>query len=176
MSKAFLKDDAQGERIIVAARPPLPPGTPNYVTPRGLQLLQTERAALIAERARLGDGKDDGANDDAERARQLAALRERLEGLEGRLSSVQVVQTALQGEVGFGATVTVRTLSGRFAGEERRFTVVGVDEAATDENRVAFTAPIARAPSGPKVGEKAHMQTPRGKQTLEVVAVDYEQA
>ncbi len=176
MSKAFLKDDAQDEQIVVAARPPLPPGTLNYVTPRGLQMLQTEHAELTAEGARLEPGKGNDAHNDTERARRLAALRERLEGLESRLSSVQVVQTAPQGEVGFGATVTVRTLSGKFAGEERRFTVVGVDEAAADENRVAFTAPIVRALMGHKVGEQAQMETARGKQTLEVVAVDYEEA
>lgn len=176
MSKAFLKDDAQDEQIVVAARPPLPPGTPNYVTPRGLNLLRTELVQLTAERARLGAGGGDDAHDDTERARRLAALRERADALESRLSSAKVVQTVPQGEVGFGATVTVRTLSGKFAGEERCFTVVGVDEAAADENCVAFTAPIVRALSGRKVGEKAQMETPRGEQTLEVVAVDYKPA
>ena len=34
MSKAFVKeDDAQDVPLVVPARPPLPPGTPNYVTP-----------------------------------------------------------------------------------------------------------------------------------------------
>lgn len=167
MSKAFLKDDAQDEQIAVPARPPLPPGTPNYVTPRGLRLLEAERAELSAERARL----EAGAGGDLERARRLAALQERAAALEARLKSAEVVRAGPPGVVGFGATVTVRTLSGRFAGEERRLTIVGVDEAAADEDRVAFTAPVARALTGHKAGERAQMETVRGRQTLEVVAV-----
>lgn len=178
MSKAFLKDDAQDEQVIVSARPPLPPGTPNTVTPRGLKLLQDELAALSAERARLQAGE----SDDHERARKLVALGGRHDELSDRLSSAQLVAPAStpDGVVGFGATVTVRTLTGKFAGEERRLTIVGVDEAATDaadadpdEARVAFTAPVARALMGRRVGEQAHMQTLRGRQTLEVVALEY---
>lgn len=177
MSKAFLRDDAPDEHIVVTARPPLPPGTPNYVTPRGLQLLQAELAELSAERARLqGDHSDAHAGDAPQQARDLGVVQERLDGLRERLSSAQLVDAleARPGEVGFGATVTARTLSGKFAGEENRFTVVGVDEAAGDETRVAFTAPIARALMGHKVGEQAQMQTTRGRQLLEVVAAHYE--
>jgi len=177
MSKAFLKDDAQDEQVIVSARPPLPPGTPNTVTPRGLKLLQDELAALNAERARLQAGE----GDDPERARKLAALGGRHDELSDRLSSAQVAPTSPpEGVVGFGATVTVRTLTGKFAGEEHRLTIVGVDEAADeaaaddpDEARVAFTTPVARALMGHRVGEQVHMQMARGKQTLEVVALEY---
>lgn len=174
MSKAFLKDDAPDERIVVAARPPLPPGTPNYVTPRGLRLLQDELAALTTERSRLQSSVT-GEGDAPQQARELGAVQERLDGLSERLSSAQLVAVAEQpDEVGFGATVTTRALTGKFAGEESRFTVVGVDEAAAAEARVAFTAPIARALMGHKVGEQAQMETPRGRQLLEVVATEYE--
>ncbi len=173
MSKAFLKDDAPDEHVAIIARPPLPPGTPNYVTPRGLRLLRDELAHLSAERAQLQSGV---SGDAPEQARRLGAVHERLSELIERLESAQLVAPgeAQRGEVGFGATVTARTLTGKFSGEENRFTVVGVDEAADDETCVAFTAPIARALMGHKVGEQAQMQTPRGKQLLEVVATDYE--
>ncbi len=175
MSKAFLKDDAPDEQIFVTARAPLPPGTPNYVTPRGLRLLQAERDELTAERARLQSGVHTGEGDALERARKLGAVQERWDGLSERLSSAHLVTVAAQpDEVGFGATVTARTLTGKFAGEENRFTVVGVDEAAGDETRVAFTAPIARALMGHKAGEQAQMQTTRGRQLLEVIATEYE--
>lgn len=173
MSKAFLKDDAQDEQIIVAARPPLPPGIPNYVTPGGLKLLKDELAELMATRTRLQSGE----GDEPERVRRLAALNERADELGERLASAKLArQDTPQDEVGFGATVTTRTLSGKFAGEVRRFTIVGVDEAATGEERVAFVAPIARALMGHRVGDKAQMQMPRGEQVLEVVAIDYEGA
>lgn len=174
MSKAFLKDDAQDEQIVVSARPPLPPGTPNYVTSRGLKLLNGELAELTAERTQL----QSGAGDALERARRLAALHEHIEALRERLASAELVrhapQDAPQDEVGFGATVTTRALSGKFAGETRRLTIVGVDEAAAEEERVAFVAPIARALMGHRVGDSVPMQMPRGKQVLEVAAIDYE--
>lgn len=50
MSRAFVKNDASDERILVPSRVPLPPGTINYVTPRGMTLLREELAALEAER------------------------------------------------------------------------------------------------------------------------------
>lgn len=172
MSKAFLKDDAQDEGILVAARAPLPPGVPNWVTVQGLRQLEAEHQSLTAERAQL----QTGAGNEVERARQLTALQERLEALTDRLSSAKLLEDEVSGTVGFGATVTTRTLSGKFAGEEQRFRIVGVDEAAADEaNRsVAFTAPIAKALEGHRAGEQARMKTSRGTQMLEVVAVTYE--
>lgn len=173
MSKAFLKDDAQDEGVIVAARAPLPPGAPNLVTATGLRQLETEHYGLTAEQTRL----QRGTGDDLERARQLAALQERLDALSERLNSAKLVTETVQNTVGFGATVTTRALSGKFAGEEQRFRIVGVDEAAAAEANagVAFTAPIAKALSGHKVGEQARMQTSRGVQVLEVVAIFYDE-
>ncbi len=172
MSKAFLKDDAQDEQILIAARAPLPQGAPNFVTANGLRQLEAEHQDLTAEQTRLQ--RDTG--DDLERARQLAALQERLGALTDRLNSAKLVTEAVQNTVGFGATVTTRALSGKFAGEEQRFRIVGVDEAAADEanTSVAFTAPIAKALDGHRAGEQARMQTSRGTQLLEVVAVTYD--
>ncbi len=172
MSRAFVKDDASNERIIVLPRASLPPGAPNYVTSRGMALLRAELADLTAERARLQADEQD----EAERARQLAVVRERLEALAERVASAEVValHDPPPDEVAFGATVTVRTLSGKFAGEERRFTIVGVDEAAALEACVAFTAPIACALLGCKLGDEARLQTAGSVQVLKVVALDYE--
>ena len=172
MSKAFLKDDAQDEGILVAARAPLPPGVPNLVTARGLELLEKEYQGLLSERTRL----QTGTGNDLERARELTALQERLDALTDRLNSAQLVSDKTPGTIGFGATVTTRALSGKFKGEEQRFRLVGVDEAAADESNssVAFLAPIARALEGHNVGEQVKMQTSRGSQVLEVVAVTYE--
>lgn len=50
MSKAFTSEETPDDPIVVPARAPLPPGVPNYVTPRGLALLRAERATLEHER------------------------------------------------------------------------------------------------------------------------------
>lgn len=168
MSRAFVKNELPDEPPLIPPRPPLPAGTPNYVTPRGLALLHDELAALEAERARL-------PADAAERDRRLAVLAGRLADLRGRLASATVVDNRGRDEdaVRFGATVSVRTLAGRQPGAERRYTIVGVDEASAGEGRVAFTAPLARALLGRKPGERATLNTAHGEELLEIEDVDY---
>ena len=70
----------------------------------------------------------------------------------------------------FGATVTVRAEHR----EERRYRIVGVDEADVAHGLLAFVAPLARALLGKHAGDTAVVRTPRGEEELEVVRVDYE--
>jgi transcription elongation factor GreB len=166
MSKAFTKDDAPQAPLVIPPRAPLPPGTPNYVTAQGIALL---RAELEAERARLN-----GDERDPERARKLVVTDARIADLAARIATASVVDPRGQprDRVRFGATVILRTLSGDSAGEERRFVIVGVDEAAPAAGRVAFLAPIARAIMGLRVGDTATLRTPEGEQLLEVAAIE----
>lgn len=171
MSKAFTKDDAW-EEPVVAPRPPLPDGVPNYVTPRGLRLLREELASLEAER----QGLEGGDGDDLERRRRRSIVGTRLRELHARLASAQLVEPSGQApdRVRFGARVTLRSIDGERDGEERQLAIVGVDEADPAHGRVAFTAPIARAVLGRAVGETAALRTPRGDEELEIVAIEYE--
>jgi len=170
VSKAFTKDEAWEEPII-PPRPPLPSGVPNYVTPRGLRLLHAELAQLEAERRRL----DADRRDEVEYRRRLAILSGRTRDLTARIVSAAVVEPRHQprNEVRFGAKVTLRTVSGEHTGEERRLEIVGIDEADAAHGRVAFTAPIARAILGRTVGDTTALDTPRGKDLLEVVSIGY---
>lgn len=167
MSRAFTKEEAPEGPLLVPPRAPLPPGVTNYVTPRGLALLRDEQAALEAERTRLSE---QGDADDAKRQRAVNAGR--LADLAARIASARVLDPSTQppDEVRFGATVTLRTEDG----EERRFTIVGVDEAATAPDRVAFLAPIARAVVGHRIGDTVTLHTPRGEETLTVIYIAYE--
>jgi transcription elongation factor GreB len=171
VSKAFTKDEAWEEPII-PPRPPLPSGVPNYVTPRGLRLLRAELEQLEADRHHL-EAAD--RSDEAEYRRRLAILSGRTSDLAARIASAAVVDPRHQprDEVRFGATVTLRTVGGEHAGEERCLEIVGIDEADAAHGRVAFTAPIARVILGRGVGDTAGLDTPRGKDQLEVVSIDY---
>ena len=170
VSKAFTKDEAWEEPII-PSRAPVPVGVPNYVTPRGLRLLRAELAELEAERRRLEADR----RDEVEYRRRLAILTGRTRELTDRLASAVLVDPQRQprDEVRFGASVTLRTVRGERAGEERRLEIVGIDEADAAHGRVAFTAPIARAILGREVGETAAFNTPRGQDLLEVVSIAY---
>lgn len=171
MSKAFTKDDGPDEPLVVPPRAPLPPGTPNFVTPRGLMLLKAEQVELAAARRQLAAEDPDDPNVRRERA----IVARRLEALSARVASAVVVdpKTQPRDEVRFGATVTLAVASGEHAGEERQVQIVGVDEAAPAERRVAFVAPIATALLGLKVGDTATLKVARGEEVLEVRAIAY---
>ena len=171
MNKAFTKEDAPEALLVIPPRAPLPPGVPNYVTARGLAMLRAELAAVEAERARINTD----TSDDAERTRRLTIVNARLADLSARVAGAQLVdpKTQAHDEVRFGATVTLRTRHGEGAGEERRFTIVGVDEAAPGEGYVAFLSPIARAVLGLRVGETATLRTAAGEEELAVAAISY---
>ena len=150
MSRGFVKEDDAQTPPIIPPRAALPAGTPNYVTPAGLAQLRAELAALEMARAQAEANHDN----DTDRTRQLSLHNGRLALLIERLASARLVDPAGQptGEVRFGATVTLRTVSGGKVGFERTFTIVGVDEADVVLGRVAFVAPIARAVQGLKLG------------------------
>jgi transcription elongation factor GreB len=165
VSKAFTKDDATDEPLVVVPRPPLPAGVPNYVTPRGLAALRDERRQLDAGRA-----PSDLRDGDAERASAAALLHARGRDLDERIASAVLVEGGPQprDRVRFGARVTVRA----GAGVERHYEIVGVDEADVAHGRVAFVAPVASALLGRRVGEVVTLKTPRGEEELEVVAIE----
>ncbi|MHC2992478.1 GreA/GreB family elongation factor [Pontibacter sp. HJ8] len=172
MSRAFVKEDDAGEPPIIPPRAALPPGTPNYVTPRGLEKLRAELAELEAERTLIEANREN----EADRTRQLTVINGRLSALTGRLATAKLVDTNSQraDEVRFGATVTLRTLSGGKPGTLRRFTIVGVDEASVEEGRIAFVAPIARAVTGAQLGQTVILRMGRVEEEVEVTEIRYE--
>lgn len=172
MSRAFVKEDNAGEPPIIPQRPALPPGATNYVTPKGLRQLKDELAALEAERTQVEANHEDEAN----RTRQLTILNAQLSTLSQRLASARVVDPQSQpaDEVRFGASVELRTISGGKKNLKRLFTIVGVDEASIQENKIAFVAPIARAVIGAKVGQKVLLKMGKLEETIEVASITYE--
>ncbi|CAN5367606.1 transcription elongation factor GreB [soil metagenome] len=173
MSSAFLKNETADAPVVIPARAPLPPGTPNYVTPQGLILLRTELMGLDAERAHLQAAEIDDEN---ERSRQLALLNGRIANLNQRISIAKVVDTQEQDRVRFGARVSLTIQTGKLAGTERVFTIVGVDQANAAQGLIAFTAPLARALQGKRVGETVSLSSQQGSQVMEVVNITYEMA
>jgi transcription elongation factor GreB len=166
VNKAFTKEDETSVPEMVPPRAPLPAGTPNYVTARGLEKLKTELRNLDDERAHL-----DRAAPEADRARALAHLTARRIALEDRLAGATLVDVSKQprDEVRFGASVEVRTATGA----EHTYQIVGVDEADPTAGLVAFPSPIARSLLGRRVGESVNVRTPRGEEEIEVIRIAY---
>ena len=145
MSKAFTKDDRADEPVVVRHRSPLPDGVPNYVTPRGLQALRAELAA-VAPGARR-----------SELERRIAA-------------AVPAPPPADRDDIRFGAHVTLRDRNG----DIRQVQIVGVDEASPADGLIAFVAPLARALLGRRVGDPVTVRAPGGSDELAVLAVNYD--
>ena len=171
MSRGFVKEDDAQTPPIIPPRAALPPGTPNYVTPQGLEQLRTELAALEAERTQAEANRDN----ETDRTHRLSLYNGRLALLTERIANAKVVDPASQPpkEVRFGATVTLLTVSGEKKGFERTFTIVGVDEAAVEAGKVAFVAPIARAVQGAKLGKQVPLRLGPKEEIVEVVGIAY---
>ena len=171
MSRGFVKEDDAQTPPIVPPRAALPPGTPNYVTPSGLEQLRAELAALETTRPAA---EADHTND-TDRTHRLSLLNGRLALLAERFASARVVDPATQppSEVRFGATVTLRTVQGGRAGFERTFTIVGVDVAYTRLAKIVFGAPRAGAVQGARLGQKVTLKLGPQAEEVEVTAISY---
>ena len=181
MSRGFTKEDDAQTPPIIPPRAALPPGTPNYVTPTGLEQLRAELVALEVERAQADANRDN----DIDRTHLLSLYNGRIALLTERLGSAKVVDPRTQPlkEVRFGATVMLRTVSGgnqrpssAKVGFERQFTIVGVDEANIAEGKVAFVAPIVRAVLGAKLGKKVTLRLGPQEEVVEIAGIAYTEA
>jgi transcription elongation factor GreB len=162
--------------------PGLPPGTPFYMTPAGVEALRAELRRLwdeerpkvvevVAWAAGLGDRSENA--DYQYGKRRLRQIDARVRFLRKRLERVQVVDPAAQAkrdQVFFGATVTYARLSDD---AEITVTIVGVDEADAETGRISWVSPVARALLGARVGDSRRVRTPGGVEEVEVVAVRY---
>jgi transcription elongation factor GreB len=172
MSRAFLKNESADDPVVIPARAPLPPGTTNYVTSRGLSLLRAELDELEKEHAYAQTNEPD----ETERTRQLALLNGRIGAINQRIATARVVDTHEhpQNEVRFGATVSLHSRTAKQGNVDRLLTIVGVDEADATHGRIAFTAPIARLLLGKHVGDLISLRTPQGENVMEITDISYE--
>jgi transcription elongation GreA/GreB family factor len=154
MSRAFVRErDDQP-----ADAPPefVEDGGPNFVTPRGLRLIDQR---LFELNEALTDGPAE-----EEKARLLRDLRY----WTARRASAQLVDHKPQGgEVSFGSEVTIR----RHDGPPETWQIVGVDEADPAQGRISFASPIAEALIGARAGESVEVIGRKPPLELEVIAV-----
>jgi transcription elongation factor GreB len=162
--------------------PGLPPGTPFYMTPAGVEALRAELRRLWDEErpkvvevvswaAGLGDRSENA--DYQYGKRRLRQIDARVRFLRKRLERVQVVDPAAQAkrdQVFFGATVTYARLSDD---AEVTVTIVGVDEADAEAGRISWVSPVARTLLGARVGDTRRVRTPAGVEEVEVLALSY---
>lgn len=151
------------------------------LTERGAEQLRRELKRLKAERpqisAAIGAAREHGdlrENAEYHAAKEQQGLAEaRIRDIEAKLSNAQIIDVSdlkADGKVVFGATVC---LADPEEGTERRFQIVGEDEADIKQGRVSVSSPVARAVIGKFEGDVVEVSTPSGTQAYEIVAVEY---
>ncbi|AFX71101.1 transcription elongation factor GreA [Francisella tularensis subsp. tularensis 80700103] len=152
------------------------------MTPAGEQALRAEldklkkieRPAIIEAIAEARDHGDLKENAEYHAARERQGIIEgRIKDIESKLSNAQVIDvTKIQanGMVIFGATVTIMNVDTE---EETTYKIVGEDEADIDNQKISVVAPLARALIKKEEGDEITLDTPKGKVTYEIVAVEY---
>lgn len=154
-----------------------------YITPRGFQRLQQELSRLLrSERPRVTREVAEAAahGDRSENAeyiygkKRLREIDRRIEQLTKRLEELTVVrpQPAQAGRVFFGAHVALEDEDG----ERMEYQIVGPDEFDVGAGRIPIDSPIARAVIGRSEGDEVSVQRPKGRTTLAIVAIRYDEA
>ncbi len=155
MSRAFVKeqDDAPEELL---ERPVS--ANPNFVTARGLRLIEEELERLRKVQAQAHAGDDKAA---------VARVGRDLRYWQHRRASAQLVAPPAEVKtVAFATRVTILREDGR----RQRFGIVGEDEADPAQGLIAYVSPMARALLSKAVGEFA--EAPGGEvEILELEAI-----
>ena len=124
----------------------------------------------IAEARAHGD-LSENAEYHAAKERQ-GYIEGRIQELNGKLASANVIDVSkLSGDkIVFGATVSFVDVDTE---EEKRYKIVGEDEADLEQNKISVNSPIARALIGKKEGDTLVIPIPKGSIEVEVLGVEF---
>ena len=154
---------------------------PRFITPEGFararaeydELFGVERpkvVEVVSWAASLGDRSENA--DYLYGKKRLREIDRRLAYLARIMKAAKVVDPAKQEDreqVRFGATVELADEDDK----RRVLTIVGDDETDAAAGRIGWSAPLARALIGAKVGEERVVRLPAGEKSYEVIAIRY---
>jgi len=157
---------------------------PRFITSEGLARIRAEYDELfgverpkmvevVSWAASLGDRSENA--DYLYGKKRLREIDRRLAHLARIMKAAKVVDPARQedrSQVRFGATVELADEDDR----RRTLTIVGDDETDAAAGRIGWSAPLARALIGAKVGDERIVRLPAGEKSYEVIAIRYPEA
>jgi len=152
MSRAFVKEQDGQDAVEELPEHPVSPN-PNFVTPRGLALVDEE---IETARKLLAH-----AQHETDRAGIARASRDLRYWTHRRATAQQVEPPKAPKKVSFATRVTVKRDDGRV----QTFAIVGEDEADLEKGLIAYTVPMARALLGLEVGDEAELPGGNGEVT-----------
>ena len=154
---------------------------PRFITPEGLARIRAEYGELfgverpkvvetVSWAASLGDRSENA--DYIYGKRRLREIDRRLAHLARIMKAAKVVDPAAQtarDQVRFGATVEI----GDEDDNRRIVMIVGDDEADASAGKIGWSAPLARALIGAKVGDERTVRLPSGEKAYGVITISY---
>ena len=159
----------------------MPDSPPRFITPEGFarvraeydELFGVERPKIVevvSWAASLGDRSENA--DYLYGKKRLREIDRRLAHLARVMKAAKVVDPATQqvrDQVRFGAIVEVADEDDN----RRALTIVGDDETDASSGKIGWSAPLARALIGAKVGDERIVRLPAGEKSYEVIAIRY---
>jgi transcription elongation factor GreB len=154
---------------------------PRFITPQGFARIRAEYDELFgSERPKIvetiswaaanGDRSENG--DYIYGRKRLREIDRRLGYLAKVMKTAKVIDPGAQADrdqVRFGATVELADEDD----ERRTITIVGNDEADAGRGLIGWSAPLARAFVGARVGDERAVRLPAGEKSYEVMAIRY---
>ena len=153
----------------------------NYITPTGHRRLQDELYQLVhKERPEIvqivnwaasnGDRSENG--DYLYGKRRMREIDRRIRFLTKRLEHALVVNPETReptDQIFFAATVTLE----RGNGAEQVVKIVGEDEIDSAQGKISWKSPLARALIKAREGDTVWLNTPDGREQIEILIVEY---
>lgn len=164
MSRAFVKEP-DGDHVI-DDQPEWPISThPNYVTAKGLELLNNRRDHLLKEQEKLT-----GDLDNMEAKVSLNQIGRELRYLNARLASAKLIRQSEPENkkvVSIGSTVTVIDEHDT----SYKFMIVGEDEADIKLGKISWISPLASVLLDKHLGDQVTWQRPMGDLNIEIIEI-----
>ena len=137
------------------------------------ELKRVKRPAVVAAIAEAREKGDLSENAEYNAAKEMQGhIEGRIAELEGKIPLLQIIdpKTLQAGDrIVFGATVELEDDDG----EQRKYQIVGDDEADIKTGRISISSPLARSLIGKYEGDEVTCPAPKGLIHYAIVSVQY---
>ncbi len=152
----------------------------NYITPKGFAKLESELKELLkVERPEIlkliqwaasnGDRSENA--DYLYGKKRLREIDKRIRFLNTRINSAVIIDPSKinSEKIQFGAKVKVSDDDGN----EKTFSIVGIDEVDTARGLISWQSPIGNALLGKEIGDEVLIRIPAGQINFEILEIAY---
>ena len=149
---------------------------PQYISPEGFQDQKKELENLKIKRQEIAKRLEEArALGDLSENQEYISAREAQAFNEGRILEVEqllkeaviIEKTKKSSTVQIGSSVTAK-----FNGSEKKFHIVGSEEASPAIGKISNESPLGKAFLGRKAGETVEVETPAGKVKYQIASVN----